>query len=172
MSFLRPDAVRVLSVWLESIFIAVGLILFGFLTWRSTGAILPLIYGAITIVSAVLLFVAIRRARISGPTTVNSGYVEIDERQISYFYLGQSWSVSLNDLTSVVIETTNDGPAADDVFWVIRDQFGSVVRIPNTAGGHENLFDAVSALNGVSFEQITKAMASTTPAIFTIWRSH
>ena len=172
MNFLRPAAIAFLSRWAETIAIALGSCGFGLLTYRSTGAILPLVYGSITVICATLFFVAIRRARIVGVTAVNSGYVEIDERQISYFHLGQSWSVSLNDLTSVVIEATSDGPVGDDLFWVIRDQFGSVVRIPNTAGGNENLYDAVSALNGVSFDQITTAMAATSPAVFTIWRTN
>jgi hypothetical protein len=71
----------------------------------------------------------------------------------------------LNDLTSVVIET-NSGR----IFWIIRDLFGSVIRIPNTATGNENLFDAVSSLNGASFEQISTAMGFNGPATFTIWR--
>lgn len=171
MSFLRPTATKTLSRWAESIAIALGLGLFVLLTIRSTGVILPMAYGLLTLVCAVTLFVAVRRARVAGDTAVNAGHVQVDERQITYFHLGQSWSVSLNDLTSVVIETTDDGPINDDTFWIIRDLFGSVVRIPNTAGGNEMLFDAVSALNGVSFEQISTAMASTSPAIFTIWRS-
>ena len=148
MSIIRPAVTKLFSRWSEAIAIGLGVVIFGYLTIRSTGVILPLVYGAITLICAVTLFVAVGRARI----------------------LGQSWSVSLNDLTSVVIETTGAGPIKDDIFWVIRDQFGSVVRIPNTAGGNETLFDAVSALDGVSFEQITAAMGSTSPVIFTIWR--
>jgi hypothetical protein len=170
MTFLRPAATKTLSRWAETIAFGLGFCVFAFLAIRATGVILPMVYGAITVVMATMLFVAIRRARVSGDIAVNSGHVQIDERQITYFHLGQSWSVSVNDLTSVVIETTNDGPSSDDLYWVIRDLFGSVVRIPNTAGGNEQLFDAVSALNGVSFEQITTAMSSTSPAIFTVWR--
>jgi hypothetical protein len=164
MAFLRTEATNSLTRWAETIAFAIAFGLFAFLTFRATGVIMPMIYGALTVITAIMLFVAIRRARVRGDIAVNAGYVEIDERQISYFHLGQSWSVSVNDLTSVVIDT------ADGTHWVIRDVFGSVVRIPNTAGGNENLFDAVSALNGVSFEQITTAMSSTSPAIFTIWR--
>ena len=164
MAFLRSEATKSLTRWAETIAFTIGFCLFAFLTLRSTGVILPFFYGIVSAAMAIMLFVAIRRARVTGDTAVNAGYVEIDERQISYFHLGQSWSVSVNDLTSVVIDT------ADGIHWVIRDQFGSVVRIPNNAGGNENLFDAVSALNGVSFDQITTAMASTSPAIFTIWR--
>lgn len=170
MSVIRPDVSKMFARWSEVIAIVVGLVLFAVLTWRATGVILPLAYGAVTAVFATALFVAIRRARVAGGANVNSGHVQIDERQITYFHLGQSWSVSLNDLTSVVIETTDEGPSKDDVFWVIRDVFGSVVRIPNMAAGNEKLFDAVSALNGVSFEQITTAMGSTSNATFTIWR--
>lgn len=171
MAFLRTEATRSLSRWSETIVFALGATLFVYLTLRSTGVILPMVYGLIAAAMAIMLFVAIRRARVTGDTAVNAGYVEIDERQISYFHLGQSWSVSVNDLTSVVIETTADGSAQDDLFWVIRDMFGSVVRIPNTADGNENLFDAVAALNGVSFEQITAAMSSISNARFEIWDS-
>jgi len=171
MGFLRPQATKSLSRWAETIVFGFSFCLFAFLTIRATGFILPMAYGIVTVVMGTMLFVAIRRARVFGDTAVNSGHVQIDERQITYFHLGQSWSVSVNDLTSVVIETTDDGPLQDDIFWVIRDQFGSVVRIPNTAGGNEQLFDAVSALSGVSFEQITTAMSSISPAIFTIWRA-
>lgn len=164
MSFLRPAAVSALSRWAETIAVTLGTVVFTILTIRSSGAILPFVFGALTLICAVSLIVAIRRARIKGGQGVNSGYVQVDERQISYFHLGQSWSVSINDLTSVVIDT------ADGVHWVIRDQFGSIVRIPNNAGGNDAVFDAVSALSGVSFDQISAAMGSTGPAIFTIWR--
>jgi hypothetical protein len=169
MSIIRPAVAKMFSRWSEVIFIALGMVLFGFLTLRATGVFLPFVYGAVTAVFGIALFVAIRRARVSLGANVNSGHVEIDERQITFFQLGQSWSVSLNDLTSVVIETTDDGPFEDDVFWIIRDVFGSVVRIPNMATGNEKLFDAVSALKGVSFDQIANAMGSTSPAVFTIW---
>ena len=172
MAFLRPQATKSVMRWAETFVFALGVGLFAFLAIRATGAILPLVYGMTTAIMATMLFVAIRRARVTSDTKVNSGHVQIDERQITYFHLGQSWSVSVNDLTSVVIETTNEGLTQDDIYWVIRDQFGSVVRILNTAGGNDQLFDAVVALNGVSFDQISKAMSSTTPAIFMIWRAN
>ena len=134
------------------------------------GLILPLVYGLITIIFLILFFVALRRASVSVDANEKSGFVQVDERQITYFNLGQSWSISFNDLTSIVIETSIDKQTNRTIFWIIRDLFGSVIRIPNTATGNENLFDAVSSLNGASFEQISTAMGFNGPATFTIWR--
>ena len=165
MNIVRPSVIKFFSHWSEAIIILVGAVLFGYLTAQAMGLILPLVYGLITITLLILFFVALRRASASVDANERSGFVQVDERQITYFNLGQSWSISLNDLTSVVIET-NSG----SIFWIIRDLFGSVIRIPNTATGNENLFDAVSSLNGASFEQISTAMGFNGTATFTIWR--
>ena len=170
MNIVRPSVIKFFSHWSEAIVILVGAVLFGYLTLQAMGLVLPLVYGLITITFLIFFFVALRRASVSVNANRNSGFIQVDERQITYFNLGQSWSISLNDLTSVVIETSIDKQTNKSIFWIIRDLFGSVIRIPNTAKGNEDLFDAVSSLNGVSFEKISTAMGSNEPATFTIWR--
>jgi len=169
VNIVRPSVIKFFSHWLEAIIILVGAVLFCYLTVQAMGLILPLVYGLITIIFLILFFVALRRASVSVDANEKSGFVQVDERQITYFNLGQSWSISLNDLTSVVIETSIDKQTNRNIFWIIRDLFGSVIRIPNTVAGNKDLFDAVSSLNGVSFEQISLAMGSNGPATFTVW---
>ncbi|MDB9851163.1 hypothetical protein OAC37_02020 [Amylibacter sp.] len=112
--------------------------------------------------------VAIRKARLPVGVNIKSGFVEVDERQITYFNLGQSWSISLDDLVLVKIEVTDKKDLS--VYWIVSDIFGSVIRIPTSAKGNESLFDAILALKGVVFEQITLSMNSNKPGMFIIWK--
>ena len=168
MSFMRPSVKRLLIHWFEVIIICLACLIFGYLTLQSIGRILPLIYGAITCVLLFLMFVAIRKARLPVGVNIKSGFVEVDERQITYFSLGQSWSISLDDLVLVKIEVTDKEDLS--VYWIVSDIFGSVIRIPTSAKGNESLFDAILALKGVVFEQITLSMNSNKPGMFIIWK--
>ena len=84
MSIIRPAVTKLFSRWSEAIAIGLGVIIFGYLTIRSTGVILPLVYGAITLICAVTLFVAVRRARILGETTVMSGHVQFGAKLVCF----------------------------------------------------------------------------------------
>lgn len=168
MSFMRPSVKNLLTHWIEVIIILLGSILFGYLALVSIGQILPLVYGAITLSLLFLMMVAIRRVRLSSEVNANSGFVEVDERQITYFSLGQSWSISLDDLVLVEAEVVIKD--AKYFYWVITDIYGSIIRIPASAKGNENLLDAMSSLKGVLFDEISNSMNATFSGRQIIWQ--
>ena len=168
MSFVRPAAKKLLRHWLEVILILLGFLFFGYMALQSVGRILPLIYGAISLALLFLMFVAIRRARYLSEVDIESGFVEVDERQITYFSLGQSWSLSLEDLILVEVEITIN--ETQSFYWVITDIYGSIIRIPTTVKGNENLLDSISSLKGVLFDQITNSLNASTSGKHIIWQ--
>ncbi|MDB2610338.1 hypothetical protein N9Y84_01420 [Amylibacter sp.] len=168
MSFVRPAAKKLLRHWLEVILILLGFLFFGYMALQSVGRILPLIYGAISLALLFLMFVAIRRARHLSEVDIESGFVEVDERQITYFSLGQSWSLSLEDLILVEVEITIN--ETQNFYWVITDIYGSIIRIPTTVKGNENLLDSISSLKGVLFDQITNSLNASTSGKHIIWQ--
>ncbi|MDA7738684.1 hypothetical protein N8Y37_04915 [Amylibacter sp.] len=168
MNFMRPSVRKLLTHWIEVIIVFLGALLFGYLALVSIGRILPLVYGAITIALFFLMLVAIRRVRLSSEVDIKSGFVEVDERQITYFSLGQSWSISLDDL--VLVEAEVVVKESIYFYWVISDIYGSVIRIPASVKGNENLLDAISSLEGVLFDQISNSMNIDSPGRKIIWQ--
>ena len=97
------------------------------------------------------------------------GVVEVDERQITYFAPLGGGAVSINDLARVTILTNDQGPFAEDIHWLLEENGGLRLLIPNSAEGAAQLFDALAPLKGVDFEAAIRAMGSTTPDSFVIW---
>ena len=55
-------------------------------------------------------------------------------------------------------------------YWVITDIYGSIIRIPTTVKGNENLLDSISSLKGVLFDQITNSLNASTSGKHIIWQ--
>jgi len=95
--------------------------------------------------------------------------VEVDERQISYYAAYEGGAISINQLARVTILSADTGPWAEDLHWLLEEDGGGRLMIPNSASGAEKLFDALSALNGVDYAAATRAMASTQPDAIVLW---
>lgn len=110
-----------------------------------------------------------RRARLTAPDMDGLGVVEVDERQITYYAPYEGGAVSINDLARVTIVTNDKGPQADDIHWLLEENGGARLLIPNSAEGAGQLFDALAPLKGIDFEAAIRAMGSTANASFVIW---
>ena len=74
-------------------------------------------------------------------------------------------------LSSVVVMTTDDGPFADDVFWLlIGEGEGSGCAVPSQADGASALVHRLGELPGFDHRAMIEAMGCCTSATFLCWR--
>ncbi len=172
MSFIRPEAQRVLARWAGTAGWLAALVVIlwvggtlaisgGWLGWAALILFAP--------VAGYFAWTAYTTARLAANVT-GPGYVEIKERRILYFGPYGGSVVDIEALSGVSIVTTDRGPAEDDAFWLLDHDDGPEVMIPNAAKGAEGLLDAFSALPGFAYVKVIEAMGSTRNASFTIWR--
>ncbi|MEO0358823.1 MAG: hypothetical protein AAF386_11130, partial [Pseudomonadota bacterium] len=106
---------------------------------------------------------AVRRARFpkgdGGP-----GMVDVDERQITYMSAAGGGSVSLDTLTRVEAHRNRRG----HVTWVFYGEDGTV-SVPAAASGADALFDAMTALPGVNYDQAAAAARGQGPDVYLVW---
>jgi hypothetical protein len=77
--------------------------------------------------------------------------------------------VRWSDLRQVSIETTDAGPAADDVFWVLQDG-GAACVIPSESVGMPLLLERLQQLPNFDNEAVIRAMGCTENQQFVCWR--
>jgi hypothetical protein len=82
---------------------------------------------------------------------------------------GKTESVRWDDLKEVGILTTDEGPAVDDVFWLLLGERGGCAA-PSEAIGMEELLPRLQKLPGFDNEAVIKAMGSTSNAKFVCWK--
>lgn len=78
-------------------------------------------------------------------------------------------TVKWADLQMIMIMTTEDGPAVNDVFWVFEAGNSGCV-VPSDADGMERLLIRLQQLPGFDNESVLTAMASTTNQQFVCWK--
>jgi hypothetical protein len=81
---------------------------------------------------------------------------------------GNERIVRWDTLRAVLIETTDQGPFVEDVWWILIDGEGHCI-IPQEAGG-EALLERLQALPGFDNDAVIAAMASTENQIFVCWQ--
>lgn len=95
--------------------------------------------------------------------------VSIGEKDISCIYPdGTTQSVAWSDLTSVEIITTDGGPWAADVFWILEGGNRRCV-IPQGATGEDALLVRLQTLPDFDSEAVINAMGSTSNERFPCW---
>lgn len=168
MSFLRPEVREGLLRWREAL-IGAALVLaglhlavFGLGVQRWLGA-------GMAAVGVMLVWEGFRRARFPAPGG-GAGMVDVDERQITYFGPLGGGSISINELVRVNIRTSDLGPMAPDLYWDFFDAEGHSLTIPGDEEGVDLIFDALSALEGVDYETVTRAAGTTEDKLFTVWQ--
>ena len=84
---------------------------------------------------------------------------------------GQSECIQWNDLDAVLIETTDGGPLAPDVFWLLLSKdLKSGCIYPQGATGDRALFEELqSRLPGMNHDLVTAAMTTTDNQKFLVW---
>ena len=82
---------------------------------------------------------------------------------------GRVESVAWDDLKEVVIVTTDKGPFATDVFWLLVGESGGCV-VPQGAAGEGALLERLQALPGFDNEAVIRAMGSVENNRFVCWK--
>src|SRR5918993_563846 len=78
-------------------------------------------------------------------------------------------SLAWDDLKVVLIETTDEGPFAIDVFWILMgEQSGCIV--PLGAAGADEMLAKLQALPNFNNEAVVEAMSSTDNGRFVCWQ--
>ncbi len=159
MNFIRPEVRRGLLRWREVIVGAVTLALGLRLALTSFGALF-LIGSGLALAGAALIVAGIQRARFRSGGG-GSGVVDIDERQITYFGPYGGGAVSVDDLIEIGVDPSRS--------WLMRDIHGTHLMIPMNAEGADALFDAFTAVPGLTPARLVEAARSAPQRYTTIW---
>ena len=77
-------------------------------------------------------------------------------------------SVPLNELRAVLIETTDEGPWFDDVYWILVGQNGGCV-VPSEAQNADALLERLQELPDFNNAVVIEAMTCTENQRFLCW---
>jgi hypothetical protein len=95
--------------------------------------------------------------------------VEINSEEICYRQSdGTERIVQRDTLRAVLIETTDQGPSVEDVWWILIDGEGHCI-IPQEEGG-EHLLEMLQELPGFDNDAVIAAMSSVENRIFVCWQ--
>lgn len=168
MSFIRPEAMAEVIRW-RDVIVAAALASLG--TWMFVTKLgVPKVAGGILVVAALALaWTGIRRARFVGKGD-GPGVVELDERQISYFGPHSGGSLAVDGLQRITIQTGLNRAGEAQRYWLLEGLNGDALRIPSSAKNAQALFDAVTALSGVNYDQAIKALQATQTDQFLVWQ--
>ena len=104
------------------------------------------------------------------PQPLRRATVEFDDQSVTCRRPGGLVeSVRWDDLRAVVIQTTADGPFADDVLWVLVGEASGCV-VPSEAEGCPELLGRLQELPGFDNGAVIRAMACTEEQRFLCWR--
>jgi hypothetical protein len=81
-------------------------------------------------------------------------------------------TIAWNDIDEISIVTTDEGPWADDVFWLFlsRDRSRGCV-VSNYADGFKELLPQIQRLPGFDNHAVISAMGSAVNQRFIVWKS-
>lgn len=79
--------------------------------------------------------------------------------------------VRWNDIESIKMITTDDGPFLPDLWLALLSSDGGCL-IPQGAKGYNEVYEIVSEYSGFDFEKIIIAMGITQNAEFTVWKKN
>lgn len=96
--------------------------------------------------------------------------VHFDDRSVTCLRPGGLVETVLwSDLQSVIIKTTDQGPAVNDVYWILAAQQSGCL-VPDEAEGITPLIERLQSLPGFDNHAMIEAMASTENREFVCWR--
>jgi hypothetical protein len=82
----------------------------------------------------------------------------------------REFKVAWNELSLVAIETNNQGPFVEDVFWVLATKEYSL-RIPQSATGSTELLERLQSLPNFDNGSVISAMGCAEDRFFICWDS-
>jgi hypothetical protein len=134
--------------------------------WKNAGLAMAIAVGCTLVPwirAAMARAEARRRDRINGTLTV-------DEWGIARIVGDRREAVAWEDLQIVRIRTTSDGPAAEDMFFVLEGAAGKGCVVPNRLAVTARLFTALQErLPGLDNKEVARAAGVCAEAWFTIW---
>lgn len=95
----------------------------------------------------------------------------IDDKGVTVFEVGgegRKIEVPYSSLKWVAIETTADGPFAEDFFYLLHDGIGTL-SVPLGVACEHDLLEHLQRLPGFDSSQVIAASGSTQPATFLCW---
>jgi hypothetical protein len=105
-----------------------------------------------------------------GSSSPSPGTIEVDEAGVKRWLSGgKCEAVKWNALSRVEVMTTDDGPAVDDVFWVLQGSDGTGCVIPSETSQADAILKRLQALPGFDNETFIEAMSSTKNQRFVVW---
>jgi hypothetical protein len=127
-----------------------------------------LFFGACTLIATLKPWLD---ARTAARRAEPSSSVTYDEREIRHQRAdGTVESITWEDLDEILIVTTDAGPSADDVFWLLGNRrSGRGCAIANGAGGFKPFLERLQRLPGFDNEAVIAAMGSAANARFPVW---
>ena len=160
--FLRPGAAEALYRWRE-VLLALGAIAVGLWIAAFPGPIVQGFGWVLAVVGVAALVPAIRRARFAASGD-GPGVVQVDERRILYMGPTHGGMVAIDELEHVSVRRSENG----DVAWLLVEG-DTLLTIPADARGAEMLFDAFSALPGLSAQALLVAKDIPQPGTTRLW---
>ncbi len=160
MSFVRPEVLATVRRYREalsgSLFAGLGL----WLMLDGIGA--RFWFGSLVAMFGIGLVVAgipRARARLGGG---GAGVVDIDERRITYFGPVSGGAMALGDIERIAVDPGRR--------WVLTSDKGDQMTVPMTAEGADQLFDAFTALPGMSQATLVRVIEREVSARRVIWQ--
>ena len=115
-----------------------------------------------------------RLLRRRPPKNPLSGTLIVDDDGVVFHRTYTTEAVRWDELVGVDVMTTDDGPAVEDVYWVLLGESDIGAVIPQGIATDE-LVERLMALPGFDFDAMTHAMGSTGgprgEEIFRCWRA-
>lgn len=110
--------------------------------------------------------------RIFGAGKSKSHRVDFDHERIVFTERsGKETVVIWTELEEVGILTTDEGPAVDDVIWILVDKNRNGFAVPSESVGVPALLTRLQQLSGFDNEAVIRAMGCAENAKFICWRS-
>ena len=78
--------------------------------------------------------------------------------------------IDKEDIISVQIQTTDEGPWLDDMFFCLQTSEADGLVISNDMSGGKDVADFVLELDGLDETSFIEAMGSTSNRIFEVWK--
>ncbi len=162
MTFIRPEVRALLSQWFDAL-IGVATFSLGSFWMLASGGVLRWVGVAIAVIGAALVFTGIQRARFQAAKG-GPGVVSVDERQISYFGPLSGGTISINEISMLMLD-----PSAKTAAWRLTQPGQPELAIPLNAECAELLFDVFASLPGMKTEYMLSQLKNQPAQPVVIW---
>jgi len=94
--------------------------------------------------------------------------ITFDEELIRYEAGGEAIELRWDALIGIAIETTDQGPFVEDVFYILAGENNTII-CPSEAKGSQELLTRLQQLHNFDNEAVIAAMTSTSNQTFICW---